>query len=548
MPTLEQCRRIKSAILSQRSIREARLRELRRFICPWRGIFTGKTEDAPTHREMLRFTRQASSASLRSASGMTSGMTPSNAPWFKCAFANADLIEATGARPWLDCLDARIAETLTAGGFYQAIQNFNLDLVWAGSALIFCESDADSTARYECLQHGTWAVAMHHTGRLHKVLRQLSLAPWDMEELFGKAPLSPRARERLANGSMEPATVWHLVCPADDGGPHAYASLYWEEGADNFLSQSGYYEMPFFFTSWHEGVTAYGTGPGDDALPDAMQLDKLERHKLEGLAKIVSPPVLAPPSMKGNLNLRANAINFLPENAQVRPALDLTPYAHALPQLREEIQTVGMRIDDALLASIFSSMPLSQRPAGMSATEFLERKRESLQQLGPVISAYEPNVLTPLLFRTLQICDRANLLPPPPPSLAGADLLMQMQFISPMANALRQTSSEAARALFQDVAMIAQGTGNREVLDKIDTDQLVDELATALGAPGSTVRADEDVALIRQSRAEAEAQANAMQAQLHMAEGQAAAMKDGAAAMKDEAAARSMLAALAGGQ
>lgn len=539
MPSLEQCRRIKSHLLGKRLVREARLRELRKFICPWRGIFTGHLEDNPTARQMLRFTRAASSAVLRAASGMTSGMTPSNAAWFKSAFADPDLLELPGARAWLDAIDQVIADTLAAGGFYQAIQNFNLDLIWSGSALLFAEADDECAARYECLQQGVWAVDLDSRGRLRHVLRRLELTPMDMRDLFGEENLSGKVKECLERRGHDPCEVWHLTCPADEDGPHPWLSLYWEEAGKNFLSERGFYEMPFFFTCWHEGVTAYGTGPGDDALPDAMQMDKLERHKLEGLAKIVSPPMIAPPSLKGGLNLHAGAINYSPEAAVVRPVLDLSPFAASLSHLREEIMTVGQRLEDALLANIFSSMPLSQRPAGMSATEFLERKRENLQQLGPVISAYEPDVLTPLLFRTIQICDRAGLAPRPPDSLAGQDLLLQMHFLSPMANALRQTTAETARALFQDVAMVAQASGNAEVLDKVDVDQLVDELATGLGAPGSIVRADEDVATMRQRRRQAEAQAQAMRQQLALAQGQATQ----AQAMKDEASAVNMLAA-----
>ena len=148
-------------------------------------------------------------------------------------------------------------------------------------------------------------------------------------------------------------------------------------------------------------------------------------------------------------------------------------------------------------------MPLDQRPRDMSATEFLERKREALQQLGPVMSAYEPNVLTPLLWRVAGILDRAGLMPPPPESLTGMPLPMKIDFVSPIANALRQTGAETTRALVQDVLLIAQA--DPQVLDKVDLDQAVDELATGLGAPGKILRADADVAVLRQQRAQAQA-------------------------------------------
>lgn len=161
----------------------------------------------------------------------------------------------------------------------------------------------------------------------------------------------------------------------------------------------------------------------------------------------------------------------------------------------------------------------------MSATEFLERKREALQQLGPVISAYEPNVLTPLLERTAGALDRAGLLPPPPESLQGIPLIMQMTFVSPMANALRQTGAETTRAFLSDVAGLVQVTQSLEVMDKVDVDQAIDELATGLGVPGRIIRADAEVEQIRQGRARQAQAQQAMAVQAQQAETAAAEAK-----------------------
>ena len=213
----------------------------------------------------------------------------------------------------------------------------------------------------------------------------------------------------------------------------------------------------------------------------------------------------------------------MPERTKIEPIEDLSPYAHAFQYLQAELQTVGRRLENELMASIFASMPLDQRPRDMSATEFLERKREALQQLGPVMSAYEPNVLTPLLHRVAASLDRAGLMPVPPDSLRGVPLLMKVDFVSPMANALRQTGAETTRALLQDVMGLAQA--NPDILDKVDMDQVVDELAAGLGVPGKVVRADADVAALRQARAEAQAQTQEMMLERQQAQSAAGTAK-----------------------
>ena len=520
--TFEEARQFAGHLAQLRTARLAEWRELAEWIAPHRGVFDGE-DLAPsgTRRNRDAFTQAAAQALLRGASGMTSGMTPRGISWFEPDFQDTSLWEVSGAPAWLDQVDRLMKDTLADGGFYQAIHAFNMDLLWAGCALLYSEAATRAAMRFECVQIGTFSVGLDDEGLLDAVCRTRLWTPARMAAQFGPDALSAASRAALEREPYRPVRVHHLVRRRDVRSPGSldarampWESLFWEEGGEDFLHVGGYQEMPYFFTCWHEGVTPYGTGPGDDALSDARQLDLMERHKLEGLAKLTRPPVQAPSSLRTPPDLSPGAVNAVPEQVLITPILDLSPYAGAFRFLQAELQTVSGRLENALMASIFASMPLDQRPRDMSATEFLERKREALQQLGPVMSAYEPNVLTPLLHRVAALLDRAGLMPPPPESLAGTPLFMKMSFTSPIANALRQTGADATRALLQDVAALARLAP--QVLDKLDLDQAVDELATGLGAPGGLLRADADVAALRQQR---QALALAQEAALGKAQG-----------------------------
>lgn len=494
-------RELCSQMLAARARREAVWRELRRWICPWRGRFEGDADRWETSREdePALFTGAASQAVLRGASGMTSGMTPRNVAWFKPVFNEPALMEAAGAREWLDLLDERMKDALARGGFYQAIQNFNIDLLWAGCALLYSEK-SDDGLRFECAQIGSFCVSADRRERLLAVCRDLTLTARELAATFGEENLSRVAREKLNRNPFDAIAVRHVLRTLKGG---RIESLWLErDGPEKFLRKSSFHETPYFFARWNEGATVYGTGPGDECLADARQMDLLERHKLAGIGKLADPPVLSHPGLKDVMDLEPGGITYALESQRVAPILDLSPYAQALVRLQEEIQNDRQRLDQGLMASVFSSLPLDQRPRDMSATEFLERKREALQQLGPIISAYEPNVLIPLLGRLLGTLARAGALPPLPDALKGVPLAMKIEFISPMANALRQTSAETTRALFQDVAAIFSATQNPEIFDKVNLDQIVDELARGIGAPGSVVRADEEVEQIRAKRVE----------------------------------------------
>ncbi len=510
-----------SHLKAARTPREEEWLHLSRWICPYRGIFTDE-DLAPRgkRRNPKAFLSSTTQALLKGASGITSGMTPRNVSWFEPDFDDPNMCEASGARVWLDEVDRRMKAVLAEGGFYQAIQAFNTDLLWSGCALLYSEMSPVSTMRYECVQVGTFCVELDADGRLDAVTRTMAWTPARMAQQFGKDALCEDTRQKLEKSPYDLIRVTHCVRRRDIRDPGKldkkhmpWESYFWEESGKDFLHEGGFNEMPFFFAVWHEGQTPYGTGPGDEALPDSRQIDSMEHSKLEGMAKLINPPVQFPERMKGRLRLEPNGMTPVPENIAISPIFDLSPYAHAMQYLQEELMNVGQRIEKELMASIFVSMPLDQRPKDMSATEFLERKREALQQLGPVISAYEPNVLTPLLERTAAALDRAALLPPPPPSLQGFPLIMKVDFVSPLANALRQTGAETTRALLQDVMALAQI--QPEVLDKVDLDQVIDELATGLGVPGKIIRADADVEQIRQQRAQQQA---AMQQQMMAAQ------------------------------
>lgn len=525
--------RLVKHMLDKRSLREAQWRRLSTWVYPARGKFHEDNNDWRNFDDLIRFTHAASQATLRGASGMTMGMTPRNASWFKPDFVDENMTEATGARQWLDEIALQMRDCLSSGGFYQAIQAFNLDLIWAGCALLYAEKGESSPLQFEAVQIGSFCVETDRRGQLLAVARRMDFTSEETLVEFGEANVSDRVKSIVKEKPWEMVRVWHLV-RRENTGRFPVSSVFYEDGqADKLLRKSGYNEMPFFFTCWHEGHSPYGTGPGDAALPDAMQMDELERRKLQGLGRLCDPPMGAPTSFADHIDLAPGALNYMPDPLLVRPLLDLAPFGHALGYLREEIATVNQRLEQALFASIFASIPLDQRPRDMSATEFLERKRESLQQLGPVIAAYEPNVLVPLLYRVVQTLNRNGVLPPAPDAFQGIDPFIKMDFISPLANALRQTSAETTRALFQDVAAMAQSTQNPELLDKIDTDQMVDVLATGVGAPGSVIRSDEEVAQIRQQRLAAQQQQLAMQQQMQQAqieETQARTLNQGAAA------------------
>jgi len=106
--------------------------------------------------------------------------------------------------------------------------------------------------------------------------------------------------------------------------------------------------------------------------------------------------------------------------------------------------------------------------------------------------------------------------------------LLDVDFVSPMAQSLRMDSAQTIAAFIERMGLLAQV--DPQVLDKLNTDQVVDELAKDMGAPGSIVRSDPEVARIRQARAEEMARKEAEMKTMQMAD---MAMKAGNMKTKD---------------
>ena len=527
--TTKELRQLVNHVEGQRERRMPIWRELSHYMLPSRGQFPG--EDRENLRNAVRFNNVAARALRRSAAGLTEAMTPAALPWFRHDFLDRDQREVAFARDYADAVDERLGAILAKGRFYEAIHTFNLDLLCFGCALLYAERSDKTLMRYVCPPVGSYAVAKDDEGDLAFVSHRMHFTAKSMVSKFGMDRVSERVIKLLELEPYKDVEVVHVVMqrPGADGRKMDALSKpwasYWYEAEGNpqdFLSVSGYDDMPFFFTTWTEGRGLYGVGPGDEALTDQKGVENWELYKTIGLEKTIDPPVMVPGMLKGRVSTNPGARNTVSgsgQGQQIAPLYQIQ-FGPALQLVQQEVQNVSSRIEDSLMASVFASISMDQRPAQMSATEFMARKREAAQQTGPAISMYEPQILDKVLSRTFNVAQVLGFMPDPPEGLGG-NFILSAEYLGPLSQMLRQTGSDSTRQLITDVMNIAQI--QPEVLDKLDLDQAVDELARGIAAPGSIIRSDDQVAEMRQQRAEQQAQMQEQQMQLEAERNQIAA-------------------------
>ncbi len=522
MADVKELKQLVSHLEGLRTKRLAQQYEIGRLILPSRGLFRG--EETESLRDANLFNPAAQRALRKAAAGMTQAITPASDPWFRHAFLSRADREATGGNEYVDTVDARIRAVLSAGSFYQAVHAFNKELLAFGCALLSCESSPRTVARFACQTCGTYAVALDEDRMLACVVRRLKMTPRELAERFGRDRLFDVTRKMLDDKPYAPVEVVHVVQRREnadasrrDGLNMPFASYWYEENGEHLLHEGGFRSMPFFFTVWEEARGIYGTGPGDEALADQKGIEAWELRKMLGIEKMIDPPLLAPGTLKRHVRVAPGEVvsdSAATQNNALRPLYEVN-FGPAVQYVQQEVQQISMRIEDVMMANIFANMSLETRPAGMTMTEYMDRRRRSAELMGPTVSAYEPRVLNPLIERVFALLDEAGMLPPPPDGLSEWAAL-SVSYQSPMAQMLEQSGAVATAQFMEQVAPLVQV--NPEIFDKLDTDQMVDELAQRMGVPASIIRSDEQVAAIRRQRAEAQAAQQAQAVAMMQAE------------------------------
>ena len=124
---------------------------------------------------------------------------------------------------------------------------------------------------------------------------------------------------------------------------------------------------------------------------------------------------------------------------------------------------------------------------------------EKMLMLGPVLERMHNEILDPLIEMTFSRMVEAGIVPPPPDELQGMEL--NVEFVSMLAQAQRAIATNSVDRFVGNLGAVA---GIKpEVLDKFDADRWADAYADMLGIDPELIVPGDQVALIRQQRAEA---------------------------------------------
>ncbi|HIH4317172.1 TPA: portal protein [Morganella morganii] len=538
-----------SQLKAERLSFEPHWRELSDFTRPRSTRFTASEVNRGDRRNSKIIDPAAVMAARTLSSGMMSGITSPARPWFRLATPDRDLMDYGPVKLWLETVEQRMNEVFNRSNLYQSLPLMYEDLGTFATGAMAVVADPQRVIRTVPFPTGSFYIANGADLSVDTAVREFSMTVRQVITEFGTDAVSDTVKSQWNSGQYgQWVNVVHAVYPNLDrqtgkleAKHKAYKSVYYEANStdDKLLRESGYDEFPIMAPRWEvNGEDVYGSScPGMVALGSVKALQLLQRRKAQMIDKITNPPLQAPASIKSQrISTIPGGITYLSMSGaenEIKPLFQIQ--GGATNGLLEDIQDTRQIIDHAYFVDLFRMMQ-TVNTRSMPVEAVAEMREEKLLMLGPVLQRLDSELLDKLINRTFSVMAESNLLPMSPDEMQGMQL--KVEYISVMAQAQKAIGVSSIERFIGFTSGIGQF--KQEALDKINVDETIDAYAASIGVPPSVVATNEQVAQIREQRAQQQAMAQQMQ-MAQAAVGGAQAL--GNTPMDDNSA----LAALAGG-
>lgn len=517
-------------------------RELGDYFLPrrYKWIITPNqmSRGSPINQHILDSTPTMAARNL--ASGMMSGCSSPNRPWFKLRIGRLDSTQTDPISLWLAEVERIMMLILQESNFYTSLAILYFDLVIFGTAVMIIYEDYDDVICCYNPCFGEYYADCSYRLYADVLYREFTFTVDQTVQMFGIENVSPWVASAYAQGNANltrELVIAHAIEPNNDGRNFGipehfkFREVYWEWGgtaspqggaspSPGLLKKQGYYEQPMVIPRWDlVSNDAYGRSPAMDALPDNKQLQLEVRRKAQAIDKLVNPPMIADIQLKNQpASLLPGGVTYVAGilSGAARPGF--APVYQVQPpvkEIMEDLNEVRDRIKKIFFNDLFQTASQFETRSNITAVEWDMRRSESLVMLGPVLERLQTELLGPSLARVFAIAARAGILPPAPPEVAGQGInITYDSILSQAQNAAQTAGVERVFALAGQLAGI-----DPAIMDNLDIDWGFDYMSNRLGNPPRLIRTPQQLAQIRTNRQAQEAQAQQAEMAEKMATG-----------------------------
>lgn len=502
------------------------------------NFFTNSNNQPKDHKNVYNGLTGRSIHEL--AAGLLSYTSSPAKPWFNLTLNGVDLNKDITARKWLSDVKDIIYDVMAKSNCYQSLQTMYEELATFGTAVCLVLEDIEDDIRLYPLTAGQYCIAVDDRNVPNTLFREYRMTVAELVQKYGIDKVSNYTRNCMEHNKLDEwITVIHAIVPRLDRDPTKednlnmpFASYVFEYyNNDNklynknqeFLEVGGYPEFPALIARWNVNAgDIYGVSPCVEIYNDNIQLQNMEKRKLQGIDLAMNPP------LQGPQTLRSRTINNLPggytivDNTGTNPIKSLYGSTHMdLNYLLQGIEKKEYDIKKALHNDLFLMFDSVDRT--MTATEVSERREQKMTMLGPVSLRNKAEIHDPLVKIVFSILARRGKFPPVPQNIAN--ITINVEFVSLLLQAQKSTSLASIDRYLNVLIQMAQVDST--IMDTINFKRLAQTYSNLLDVPPDILNTEEEMQQIQLQRQQAqEAQMQAQQAQQ-----QAMALRDTAQAM-----------------
>jgi hypothetical protein len=474
-------------------------------------------------KTQTQFDGTTAAAAQKFGAVMESLVTPQNHIWHMLRVMDRTLRKKRAVRLFFDELSEVLYDFRYRPGanFVPNSQQVYLSLgVYGNGSLFVDQPDFGKGLRYKNIFLGETYFAENHAGVIDTLYRPFLLTPKQVLERFGAAA-SEAVHARASQPSQIDAKdieILHVVMPNPQYAPGMvmgqgampFVSVYLEVQGQHMLRVGGFDTFPYAIGRYTQiSGEVYGRGPAQYVLPSIKTLNEQKKTMLKQGHRAVDPVLLAFDDGKlGAAQLRAG--KMVAGGVSKDGKMLIQPMPAGNVGLGDKMMDMEKAvIHDAFLISLFQI--LIETPQ-MTATEVLERAREKGMLLAPTAGRLQSEFLGPLIEREISLLARQGLMPPMPQILQEAAAEYKVEYDNPMSRMARSEKAAGFMRALGSAAEYTKMTGDPAPLDFFNFDVAMPQILDIHGAPTSWTHDIEAVMAKRQQRAEAQQQAQALEA------------------------------------
>lgn len=486
--------------------------ELKDYVNPDARDFNRIVRDGNRRRDII-FENTAGWALEQFAAGMQTYLIPSSQQWFLYALLENLVTDDEDVLAHMEIVTDRALAYygLAESNFEQSFFEGFLDVGVFGTEVILQEwNSATMCPLFRAYPLSQCYILENEMGMIDTLFRRVDLTTRQVKQRFEKDKIPSKILE--CKNSEQKWQIVHAVYPRNEsevnqnGGSAnmAFASVWFCVDYKAILAEGGYLEMPYAVARWKKVAGEnYGRSPAMTALADIKMVNEIAKVDIKSRQLAMAPPMQVPnDGFIADLDMTPYAVNYRePGTDKAEPLI-----TGARPDVADS--TIKMKQEAIGRAFYTDLMQLRWKNERQTATEITERRDDMLRMMSPMISRLTKELLGPTIKRTYNLMLRNNVLPPHPPQISKKR--MSITYLSPAAIAQRGSKINAMKEyLTQDLIPLAQI--DPSVLDVVSTDLIAQESAILRNVTRKIFRTADQVAAIRQQKAQQQQMASVMQ-------------------------------------